>query len=121
MKIPALRVEINGELVAIAGAEDLSLLVGQVGFGAGKNRTIDASQVTFIVMGLAAQGPQPRQFTWGDGVYLELGDRVTFEVTEVEQRSPPNKVLQSPSSSELAAAAAAEEKLKGRRGPKQQQ
>ena len=28
MKIPALRVEVNGELVAIAGAENLSILYG---------------------------------------------------------------------------------------------
>lgn len=52
MKIPALRVEVNGELIAIAVAEDISFLTGQVGFGASKNQAINTSQVMFIVMGL---------------------------------------------------------------------
>ena len=34
MKVPALRIEVNGEFVAIAGAPDLSMLSGQVAFGA---------------------------------------------------------------------------------------
>lgn len=51
MKIPALRVEVNGELIAIAGAEDLSILTGQVGFGAGKNQAINTSQVMFKQQG----------------------------------------------------------------------
>jgi hypothetical protein len=59
-------------------------------------------------MGLAVHGPQPRQLTWGRDVQLKLGDRVTFEITEVEQPSPPQAVLRTPSSAELAAAAAAE-------------
>lgn len=118
MMIPALRIEINGELVAIAGAEDLSILTGQVGFGAGKDRTINTSQVMLSVMGLAVQGPKPRQLTWANGVQLKLGDRVTFEFTEVEQPSPPHQVLRTPSSTELAAAAAAEKNQKSRREPK---
>lgn len=118
MKIPALRIEINGELLAIAGAEDLSILTGQVGFGANKDCTIDTSQVMFSVMGLAVQGPQPRQLTWGNGVQLKLGDRVTFEVAEVEQPSPPHQVLRTPSSAELATAAATEKNQKSRREPK---
>jgi len=112
MKIPALRVEVNGELVAIAGAEDLSILTGQVGFGAGKDRSINVSQVVFSVIGLAVQGPQPRQLTWGTDVELKLGDRVTFEITEIEQPSPPQAVVRTPSSAELTAAAAAEKKQK---------
>jgi hypothetical protein len=112
MKFPALRVEINGELLAIAGAEDLSLLTGTVGFGAGPNCTVDVSKVMLSVMGLAVQGPHPQQLTWGNGVQLKLGDRVTFEVTEVEQPSPPSKVLRTPSSADLSAVAAAEKKQK---------
>ena len=112
MKIPALRVEVNGELVATAGAEDLSILIGQVGFAAGKDRAINVSQIVFNVMGLAVHGPQPRQLTWGTGVQLKLGDRVTFEITEVEQPSLPQSVLRTPSSAELAAVAAAEKKHK---------
>ena len=108
MKIPALRIEVNGELIAIAGAEDLSILTGQVGFGAGKDRAINIGHVVFSVMGLAVHGPQPRQLTWGRDVQLKLGDRVTFEITEVEQPSTPQTVLRTPSSAELAAAAAAE-------------
>src|SRR5437870_2452181 len=105
MKIPALRVEVNGELVAIAGAEDLSVLSGQVSFGAGPNRAIDVSHVMLSVMGLAVHGPHPRQLTWGNDVQLKLGDKVTFKITEVDQPSPPNKILRSPSTEELAEAA----------------
>lgn len=117
MRIPALRIELNGELVAIAGAEDLSILTGQVGFGAGKDRTIEVSGAMFSVMGLAVHGTQPRQLTWGNGIQLKLGDRVTFEITEVEQPSHPDQVLRTPSSAELATAAAAEKKKKGNREP----
>ena len=108
MKIPSLRIEVNGELVAIAGAENLSILTGHVGFGAGKDQTINVGQVVFGVMGLAVHGPQPRQLTWGSDVQLKLGDRVTFEITEVDQPSSPQAVLRTPSTAELAAAAAAE-------------
>jgi hypothetical protein len=115
MKIPALRIEVNGELVAIAGAEDLSILTGQVGFSAAQNRVIDVSQIMFSVMGLAVHGPQPRQLTWGSDIQLKLGDRVTFEISEVEQPSSPQSVLLTPSSGELAAAASAEKKPRSRK------
>lgn len=111
MKIPALRVEINGELIAVAGAEDLSILTGSVGIGsAGPGLAIDVSHVILNVMGLMTRGSQPRQLSWGKGVQLKSGDRVTFEIIEVDQPSPPDQVLRSPSSAELAAAA---EKKKG--------
>jgi hypothetical protein len=113
MKIPALRVEVNGEVIAIAGAEGLSLLTGQVGFGAGPNRAIDVSEVMFSVMGLAAQGPQPRQLAWGKDIQLKLGDRVTFQFVEVEQPSPPAEALRTPSSAELAAASAERRQIQG--------
>jgi hypothetical protein len=110
MKFPALRVEVNGKLVAIAGDDGLSILTGQVSFGAGPNRDIDVSQVMLRVIGLAAQAPQPRQLTWANDVQLKLGDRVTFEIVEVEQPSPPDQVLRSPSYTELAATTASEKK-----------
>ncbi|MBI5275903.1 MAG: hypothetical protein HY854_05530 [Burkholderiales bacterium] len=100
MKVPALRIEINDELVAIAGAPGLSLLSGQVGYGA-SNKPIDASSAMFLVMGLDVHGSQPRQLTWANGVQLKLGDRVTFELVEVTEPSPPSKVLATPSSAEL--------------------
>ncbi|MCX7221007.1 MAG: hypothetical protein NTY70_19375, partial [Burkholderiales bacterium] len=112
MKIPALRVEINGELIVIAGAEDLSILTGQVGFGADKDQAINVNKVMFSVMGLAVHAPQPRQLTWGNDIKLKLGDRVTFEITEIEQPSLPQAVLHTPSSSELAAAATVKKKQK---------
>jgi hypothetical protein len=117
MKIPALRIEVNGELVAIAGAEDLSILSGQVGFGAGKGQTINVGQVIFNVIGLAVHGPQPRQLTWGNDVQLKLGDRVTFEITEIEQPRPPQSVVRTPSSAELVAEATSEKKHKRQRKP----
>ena len=110
MKIPALRIEVNGELVAVAGAKELSLLSGQVGFGAGKGGILDASHVMFSVMGIDVQAAQPRQLTWGNAVQLKMGDRVTFQVTEVEQPSEPDQVVRTPSATELASAAAREEK-----------
>jgi hypothetical protein len=114
MKIPALRVEVNGQLVAIAGAENLDILSGQVGFGASPTGGIEVSRVMFGVMGLAVHGPNQRQLTWGNEIKLGLGDRITFEIAEVDQPSAPEKVLRTPSSDELAAVAAAERK-QGRR------
>jgi hypothetical protein len=115
MKIPVLRVEVNGELVALAGAEGLDILSGQVGFGASPTGGIDVSRVMFSVMGLAVHGSNPRQLTWGNEIKLGLGDRISFEIAEVDQPSPPEKVLGTPSSDELAAAAAAEKKQRRRR------
>jgi hypothetical protein len=105
MKTPALRVEVNGELVAIAGASGLSLLTGSVSLGSGQSSKIDPSEIMFSVMGLNVHSAQPQQLTWGNGIRLQPGDRVTFEVVEVEQPSPPDKVLSSPSSAQLAAEA----------------
>jgi hypothetical protein len=110
MKVPALRIEVNGELIALAGAEGLDILSGQVAFGASQTGGIEVSRVALGVMGLAVHGPNPRQLTWGTGIKLGLGDRVTFEITEVEQPSPPDETLGTPTSSELAAVAAAERK-----------
>ena len=115
MTVPALRIEVNGELLAVAGAEDLSLLTGTVGFGASKGQTLNASEVMFSVMGLAVNCPQPRQLTWGKSVKLTTGDRVTFQFVEVENPSPPDQTLRSPSSAELAAEAARDNKKSARR------
>ncbi|QOL48192.1 hypothetical protein [Massilia litorea] len=110
MKIPALRIEVNGELVALAGAEGLDILSGQVAFGASPTGGIEVSRVALGVMGLAVHGPSPRQLSWGNGIKLGLGDRVTFEIAEVEQPSPPDETLGTPTSDELAAVATAERK-----------
>jgi hypothetical protein len=107
MKVPALRIEVNGELIAVAGAPDLSMLSGQVAFGAaGPNRIIDTSSIMFNVMGLALNGPQPRQLTWANGLELKVGDRVTFGIVEVSDPTPAGKVLATPSSAGLAREAA---------------
>jgi hypothetical protein len=104
MKAPALRIEVNCELVAVAGAPDLSMLSGQVAFGAaGPNRIIDTSSIMFNVMGLALSGAQSLQLTWANELELKVGDRVTFEVSDF---TPPGKVLATPSSAELAPEAA---------------
>jgi len=108
MRVPALRVEVNGELVAIAGAEDLSLLSGSVGFAADKGKTLATPEIMFSIMGLAVHGSQPRQLTWGSGLRLKSGDRVTFELVETDQPSAPDQTLATPSSNELAAQAAAD-------------
>ena len=111
MKVPELRIEVNGELIAVAGAPDLSMLSGQVAFGAtGPNRIIDTSGIMFNVMGLALNGTQPRQLTWANGLELKVGDRVTFEIVEVSDPTSPGKVLATPSSSELAQEAAKQKK-----------
>ena len=115
MTVPALRIEVNGELIAVAGAEELSLLTGTVGFGAGKGNTLNGSEVMFSVMGLAVNCPRPQQLTWGKNIKLKTGDRVTFQFVEAENPSPPDQTLRSPSSSELAAEAAREEKKPAKR------
>ena len=84
MKIPALRIEINGKPIAVAGAEGLSLLSGQVSLGAGSSGSINLGTIGFIVIGPDVAGPQPRQLTWCDGVQLKSGDKVTFEIVETE-------------------------------------
>ena len=118
MKVPALRIEVNGELVAVAGADGLSLLSGQVGFGADAQKYIDLDSVMFNVMGLSLGGPTPQQLSWATDVRLKLGDKVSFQVVEADHPSPPSKSIKTPSSEELAAVAAAERKQRGRSGPK---
>lgn len=103
MKIPALRVEVNGELVAVAGADGLDILSAQVAFGASPTGGIEISNVACLAMGLAVHDSNPRQLTWLEGIKLKLGDRITFEIAEVDQASAPDKVMGTPSSEELAA------------------
>jgi hypothetical protein len=111
MKIPALRIEINGKQIAVAGAENLSLLSGQVALAAGSSgRGIDLGKIVFNVIGLDVAGTRPRQLTWGEGVQLKPGDRVTFEIVETESPTPPSDVRQTPTAGELASAALAEKR-----------
>jgi hypothetical protein len=114
MKIPALRIEVNGHLVAIAGAKDLSMLTGTVGLGAGENANINASNILLSVMGLALHGDQPQQLSWCKNISLQAGDRVTFQVVEVEQPSSPDQTLRSPSTSELSAEASGSRRKRGK-------
>ena len=105
MTLPAVRVEINGELVAVAGADGLSLLTAGIGLGSGQDASINASDILLNVMGVDAHSPQPRQFTWAKGRKLKPGDRVTFQVVLVEEPSPPDGILKTPSPAQLAAEA----------------
>ena len=115
MKIPALRIEVNGDLVAIAGAEDLSMLTGTIGLGAGEGACITASNILLNVMGLALRGDQPRQLSWCKNISLNAGDKVTFQIVEVEQPSEPDQTLLSPSAAELAAEAASSRNKRGKK------
>jgi hypothetical protein len=117
MKIPALRIEINGMEIAVAGAEKLSLLTAQVSLGAGSADSIELEKIVFNVIGLDVAGVQPRQLTWGDGVRLKRGDKVTIEIVETGSPTPPSNVRGTPSSEELASAALAQTRTakKGRR------
>lgn len=105
MKVPALRIEVNGQLVAIAGAEGLSLLTATVGMGSGKASTISASETMVGVMGIALHGARPQQLSWGSGIKLQPGDTIAFQVVEVEQTSAPDNILPTPSAADLAAQA----------------
>ena len=105
MTIPALRIKVNGQLVAIAGGENLSLLTATIGLGSGANKYIAAGSVMFGVMGLDLHSSQPKQLNWGSEIKLKVGDQVTIEIVQVEQTSPPDKVLSSPSSAQLHAEA----------------
>ena len=110
MKIPALRIEINGKQIAVAGAENLSLLSGQVALGAGSSGSIDLGKIVFNVIGLGVAGTRPRQLTWGDGVQLKPGDKVTFEVVETEAPTLPSGARRTPNAEELPSAALAEKR-----------
>jgi hypothetical protein len=103
MKLTALRVEVNGESLAIAGAEGLTLLTGMVSVGSGQESTIDPSKILVCVMGMDVYSPQPRQLTWGTEIKLKPGDRVTFQVVKVEHASAPDSTVNTPSSAQLAA------------------
>lgn len=105
MKVPALRIEVNGQLIAVAGAEGLSLLTATVGLGSGTGAAISASQTMFGVMGISLHGARPQQLNWASGVKLQPGDTISFQVVEVEQPSQPDKVISTPSAAQLAAEA----------------
>ena len=105
MKLPALRIEINGQLVAIAGAENLSLLTATIGFGSGAQKYVAAENAMFGVMGLDLHSPQPKQLNWASDIRLKDGDKVTIEIVQVEQTTPPDKTLSTPSSAQLRAEA----------------
>ncbi|GAB3773729.1 hypothetical protein GCM10028796_46620 [Ramlibacter monticola] len=112
MTIPAIRIEVNGELVAVAGAKDASLLTASLGLGAGAEKDLAFERPVFSVMALVGvAGDAPRQLSWCDHVHLRKGDRVTFELVEVDEATPPSKALSTPSSTELQA----EAEKKGRR------
>src|SRR5258708_6403480 len=97
MTIPTLPTAAAGKQLPAAGAENLSLLSGQVSLGAGSSGSIDLGKIGLIVIGLDVAGTQSRQLTWGDGVQLKPGDRVTFEVVETENPTPPNNARRTPS------------------------
>jgi hypothetical protein len=107
MKVPAIRIEISGEPKVIAGAQDLAILGADLSISAsGPNQNIDCANPVFrlLVMGLAIHTPQPRQLTWLNGTQLRPGDRVVMEIVEVDEPTPPEQELSSPSSEQLAAA-----------------
>ncbi len=105
MTISAIRVEVNSQLVAVAGAEGLSMLTASLGLGSGKGSHIDPMNVLFSVMGVDVHSKQPRQLSWCDGLTLRPGDRVTLEVVQVEQPTAPDQVLTTPSTEQLKAEA----------------
>jgi len=105
MTVPALRIKVNGQLVAIAGGENLSLLTATIGLGSGADKYIPAGSVVFGVMGLDLHSSQPKQLNWGSDIKLKEGDQVTIEIVQVEQTTPPDKVLSSPSPAQLRAEA----------------
>ena len=108
MKIPALRIEINGKQVAVAGAEGLSILSGHMGLAAGSPGSVDLESIVFSVMGLNIASNPPQQLTWLDGTLLKPGDKVTFEVVETESPTPPSNVRRTPTTEQLTAAALTE-------------
>jgi hypothetical protein len=105
----ALRIEINGELIAVAGADNLAMLSGQIAYGVQSAGAVAMDSVVFSVMGLDVNSARPRQLTWANGVQLKMGDRVTFQLVEADNPTPPSEIRASPSSQELAAAAERDE------------
>ena len=115
MPVLAIEIELNGRRLAVAGAKDLALLSAQVGAGVGSEKRslqVDVDTFHLLVMGLTSpeSGSRMANLTWANGVTLQVGDSITFRIVEAEQPDPPARVLQTPSSEELAAAAAEKER-----------
>ena len=111
MPVLAIEVEVNGKRLVVAGARDLALLSAQIAAGVGAgNATVQVdTDVHLTVMALTSpKSARVADLTWCKGLPLQLGDSITFRIVQVEQPDPPTTVLRTPTSEELAAAAAKE-------------
>jgi hypothetical protein len=97
MTVLAIEVEVNGQRIAVAGANDLISLVATI--GAGGERGKRKLQVDFDAFHLAvwgfASGPADYAaiLTWISKVSLRIGDSATFRIVRAEQPDPPAEVL----------------------------
>jgi hypothetical protein len=118
----AIEVELNGQRLTVAGANDLSVLTAHVSaVGLLGEETVEfrptkggPNDVKLHVSGLTSRaGSRQAHIEWIPNVALKLGDAVTFRVVEVQKAAPPVESKRTPTTAELAAAAA-EEKRKRR-------
>jgi len=97
MTVLAIDVEVNGQRIAVAGANDLKWLAATIGAGGepGKrNLQADIDAFHLAVWGIAS-GPADREaiLTWISKVSLRIGDSATLRIVQAEQPDPPAQVL----------------------------
>ena len=108
MAILAIEIEVNGERLAVAGANNLSMLAAQVLAGVGAERRSLEVDDHFRLLVTALTSPESTlpvaSPSWIKERTLRVGDTVTFRIVDVEQGDPPLEVLPVPTPDELASA-----------------
>lgn len=96
----AFQVKLNGELLTIAGAEDLCVLsvdltcMGGIGV---RTRQLERDEERHGVLtllragGLTSREGEDELLNWIDGVYPKIGDEISVKLVEVERSSLPVK------------------------------
>jgi hypothetical protein len=94
----ALRVKLNGKLLCVAGAEDLSVLntivnaVGNLGPKTKKHRD-EPPEVFFSVGGLTSRAERPDEHVrWAEQEPLKTGDKVEIDVLDTMEVDLPTSM-----------------------------
>ncbi len=94
----ALEVKLNGNLVAVAGREDLCVLntiVGALGVlgskSAGTRAKKDSYELNLSISGLSAESHEDpgQHLNWNSKTTINVGDEVSICVVDVECADPP--------------------------------
>jgi hypothetical protein len=92
----ALKVQINDQTPVVGGADDLGVLsaivtcVGRLGALSAPNRDDETQDFTFRLGGLTSRpkGSADEHLVWLENNTLQVGDKITIEITEVEKTDP---------------------------------